>query len=532
MRLSRGQDLRPRPAASAASGTRPAHVGADRRARAGRAARTSNGSGAPSRRTTPRSSSCTRPRSSTRRVARATARTGDWCRFGYGPGDNPIFDRMHEAGALVVGASVTAARAVWSGDVEHAFNAAGGLHHAMPERASGFCVYDDPAVAIAWLLRAGRRAGRLRRRRRASRRRRAVHLLRRPARADDLDPRVRAEWFFPGTGAVTERGGPAAEGSAVNVPLPPFTGDDAWLDAFRRGRPAAGAAVRAGRAGDAARMRHARDRPARADAAHDARLSRDREGAARRWRTRRPAADGWRPAAAATNGRASSRGRGRSRSPRWRTRSCPTSSPRAGSSRRSSRSAARSRRRSRSRRWVRATATTGRARSRPRCAPGRPRGVRVTTRTKLVCTLGPATNTPKFIRGLVTAGATIFRINFSHGTPADHARAVELVRAAEAKRDRALAVMADLPGPKVRLGVVRPDPLKLAPGQAFALRPDGEGRRGRRGDDVSGAGARPAGRRPDPAGRRRGRAHRVGHRRVDRADRSACAAAPFAPAKG
>ena len=100
----------------------------------------------------------------------------------------------------------------------------------------------------------------------------------------------------------------------------------------------------------------------------------------------------------------------------------------------------------------------------------------MTTRTKLVCTLGPATNTPKFIRGLVTAGASIFRINFSHGAPADHARAVELVRAAEAKGDRALAVMADLPGPKVRLGALAPDPLKLVPGQAFAAA-DGEGDR-------------------------------------------------------
>ncbi len=73
-------------------------------------------------------------------------------RFGYGPGDNPIFDRMHEAGALVAGASVAAARAVLEGGVAHAFNAAGGLHHAMPARASGFCVYDDPALAIAWML--------------------------------------------------------------------------------------------------------------------------------------------------------------------------------------------------------------------------------------------------------------------------------------------------------------------------------------------------------------------------------------------
>ena len=76
----------------------------------------------------------------------------------------------------------------------------------------------------------------------------------------------------------------------------------------------------------------------------------------------------------------------------------------------------------------------------------------MTARTKLVCTLGPATNTPAFVRGLVAAGTSIFRINFSHGSPDDHARAVSLVRGAEADGDRALAVLADLPGAKVRLG--------------------------------------------------------------------------------
>jgi acetoin utilization protein AcuC len=80
---------------------------------------------------------------------------GDWSRFGYGPGDNPVFDQMHEAASLVVGASVEAARSVWTAETEHAFNPAGGLHHALPDRASGFCVYDDPAVAIAWLLQHG-----------------------------------------------------------------------------------------------------------------------------------------------------------------------------------------------------------------------------------------------------------------------------------------------------------------------------------------------------------------------------------------
>ncbi|MGH2696020.1 MAG: acetoin utilization protein AcuC, partial [Actinomycetota bacterium] len=77
---------------------------------------------------------------------------GDWWRFGFGPGDNPIFPGMHEASARVAGASLVAAEAVLGGAAEHAFTPAGGLHHAMPERASGFCVYDDPALAIAWML--------------------------------------------------------------------------------------------------------------------------------------------------------------------------------------------------------------------------------------------------------------------------------------------------------------------------------------------------------------------------------------------
>src|SRR5438105_13025153 len=96
----------------------------------------------------------------TERYVDATRRAGDgergdWRAFGYGPGDNPIFPRMHEAAALVAGASVVAAEEVLEGGAEHAFNPAGGLHHAMPSRASGFCVYDDPAIAIRWLLDKG-----------------------------------------------------------------------------------------------------------------------------------------------------------------------------------------------------------------------------------------------------------------------------------------------------------------------------------------------------------------------------------------
>jgi acetoin utilization protein AcuC len=157
---------------------------------------------------------------------------GPWSRWGYGPGDNPIFPNMHEAAALVAGASLEAARAVWSGEVTHAFNAAGGLHHAMPKRASGFCVYDDPAVAIAWLLGEGAE--------RVAYVDVDVHHGDGPQRIFYDDPRVLtvsihqfSGGFFPGTGWSDERGGPGAQGTAVNVPLPPGTGDGDWLAAFR-----------------------------------------------------------------------------------------------------------------------------------------------------------------------------------------------------------------------------------------------------------------------------------------------------------
>ena len=75
--------------------------------------------------------------------------------FGLGTADNPVFAGMHDASALVVGATLAAARAVWSGSALHGASIAGGMHHAMAAHASGFCVYNDVAVAIAWLLEQG-----------------------------------------------------------------------------------------------------------------------------------------------------------------------------------------------------------------------------------------------------------------------------------------------------------------------------------------------------------------------------------------
>jgi pyruvate kinase len=94
--------------------------------------------------------------------------------------------------------------------------------------------------------------------------------------------------------------------------------------------------------------------------------------------------------------------------------------------------------------------------------------------TKLICTLGPATFSFDRVRSLAEAGTSVFRVNFSHSTPQEHARSVSTVRAAEAEVDRPLAVMADLPGPKVRLGQLKTEPLRLVAGQTFLLRSGGE----------------------------------------------------------
>jgi acetoin utilization protein AcuC len=152
-------------------------------------------------------------------------------RFGLGTVDNPLFPGMHEASALITGASVAAAMAVWSGTSGHAANLAGGLHHAMRSQASGFCVFNDPAVAIARLLAEGAE--------------RIAYVDVDVHHGDGVqaafwdDPRVltislheHPASLFPGTGLPEEVGGPGAEGYAVNVALPAATGDEAWLRAF------------------------------------------------------------------------------------------------------------------------------------------------------------------------------------------------------------------------------------------------------------------------------------------------------------
>ncbi len=138
---------------------------------------------------------------------------------------------MHEASALIAGATLAAARAVLAGTVEHGISIGGGLHHAMRGHASGFCVYNDPAIAIAWLLDQGvERIGYVDI---------DVHHGDGVQAAFYNDPRVLTislhespATLFPGTGRPSETGGPDAAGSAVNVALPAGTSDPGWLRAF------------------------------------------------------------------------------------------------------------------------------------------------------------------------------------------------------------------------------------------------------------------------------------------------------------
>src|SRR4051794_29933259 len=150
---------------------------------------------------------------------------------GLGTDDNPIFWGMHEASALACGGSLLAAREIAEGRADRAVNIAGGLHHAMPDRAAGFCVYNDCAVAISWLLDHGFE--------RIAYVDVDVHHGDGVQTAFYTDPRVltislhqHPLTLWPGTGWPGEAGSGAGEGYAVNVPLPPGTTDGGWLRAF------------------------------------------------------------------------------------------------------------------------------------------------------------------------------------------------------------------------------------------------------------------------------------------------------------
>lgn len=152
-------------------------------------------------------------------------------RYGLGPGDTPAFPGMYEAAALYAGGTVDAARLVISGEFEAAFNVSGGLHHAHPDHASGFCTFNDLALGIHEFLKAGYS--------------RVVYVDIDVHHGDGVqacfydDPRVLTislhegyGRFYPGTGFPNEIGEGAGRGYSLNLPFFPYTDEDIWHEGF------------------------------------------------------------------------------------------------------------------------------------------------------------------------------------------------------------------------------------------------------------------------------------------------------------
>lgn len=155
---------------------------------------------------------------------------------GYASADNPISDELHEGTAMVAGATLVAAQAVQTGAALHAFSPSGGLHHAHRDRASGFCTYNDAAIACQWLKNQGHRVAYV-----------DVDVHHGDGVEDifQSDPDVltislheSGHWLFPGTGFPQDAGVGVGRGSAANVPFVPYTWDEPWLMAFEKVVPA------------------------------------------------------------------------------------------------------------------------------------------------------------------------------------------------------------------------------------------------------------------------------------------------------
>ncbi|RBW71447.1 acetoin utilization protein AcuC [Bacillus taeanensis] len=152
--------------------------------------------------------------------------------YGLGTEDTPIFPNMHNASALLVGATLTAAEHVMEGKCLHALNLGGGLHHGFRGKASGFCIYNDSAIAIAWI--------------RKHYNARVLYVDTDAHHGDGVqwafydDPNVctlsiheTGRYLFPGTGNYDERGDGQGYGFSFNIPVDAFTEDDSFINIYQ-----------------------------------------------------------------------------------------------------------------------------------------------------------------------------------------------------------------------------------------------------------------------------------------------------------
>ena len=151
--------------------------------------------------------------------------------FGLGTEDTPIFPDMHEASRLLVGGSLTAVDAVLNGEYQHALNLGGGLHHGFKRRASGFCIYNDGAIAIKYI--------------REKFNLKVLYIDTDAHHGDGVqeafydDPNVctvsiheTGRYLFPGTGNVNERGLKEGYGYSFNIPLDAYTQDESFIHLY------------------------------------------------------------------------------------------------------------------------------------------------------------------------------------------------------------------------------------------------------------------------------------------------------------
>lgn len=146
-------------------------------------------------------------------------------------GDNPVYKGMYEAAIWSAGASLAASELLINKGFKTAMNLSGGLHHAMPGHASGFCIFNDVVIAIKWLARKGLKVayvdidchhgdG-------------VQHAFYATDQVLTISLHESGQFLFPGTGFPEEIGTGRGRGFSVNIPLYPYSGDETWLWALR-----------------------------------------------------------------------------------------------------------------------------------------------------------------------------------------------------------------------------------------------------------------------------------------------------------
>lgn len=166
-----------------------------------------------------------------KRAGNGTLKTERGQEYGLGTEDTPIFPDMHQASCQLVGGTLTAVEKILNGDYQKVANIGGGLHHGFQRKASGFCIYNDCAIAIKYL--------------REKEDLKVLYVDTDAHHGDGVqsafydDPNVctfsiheTGRYLFPGTGNVNERGIKSGHGYSFNLPIDAFTEDDSFLELY------------------------------------------------------------------------------------------------------------------------------------------------------------------------------------------------------------------------------------------------------------------------------------------------------------